>query len=163
MKRQPRPDLSAYNRARSAPFEDRYVPEPNSGCWLWLGAVVGRMGYGHMKVEGRAILAHRRSWLLRHGSIPDGLKVLHRCDVPCCVNPDHLFLGTVAANNADRDAKGRHRALRGEDHPAAKLTEAQVQRIRTDRRENTPIADSYGVTPAMIGHIKHKRAWRHLR
>ena len=77
-----------------------------SGCWLWLGPRDGD-GYGRFWINGRKTSAHRLAWTLAHGEIADGLHVLHRCDRPACVNPDHLALGTHWQNMADRDAKGR--------------------------------------------------------
>lgn len=80
-------------RTRGWPLEMRLerllVPEPNSGCWLWLGGV-GRGGYGLIKVHGKARMAHRVMYELRRGPIPDGLVLDHLCRTPCCVNPDHL-------------------------------------------------------------------------
>lgn len=78
------------------------------GCWLWAGSKRSEMGYGSFVVRGRSFAAHRVSWELTHGPIPPGLKVLHKCDVPACVNPDHLFLGTDKDNHQDKAAKGRH-------------------------------------------------------
>lgn len=84
----------------------RYVhPEPMSGCWLWIGVDDGDTGYG--RFGPRQHQAHRVSWLLYRGPIPAGLFVLHRCDVPRCVNPTHLFLGTQTDNVRDCIAKGR--------------------------------------------------------
>jgi HNH endonuclease len=75
-------------------------------CWPWTGWKRG--GYGRLRVEGRKqVSAHRFVWETVHGTIPDGLGVLHRCDNPCCCNPKHLFLGTPLDNARDRDAKGR--------------------------------------------------------
>jgi hypothetical protein len=79
-----------------------------SGCWLWLGAVIPD-GYGSTKVDNKAILAHRRSWVIHRGPIPPDAHVLHRCDNRLCVNPDHLFLGDNLINVADKMAKGRWR------------------------------------------------------
>ncbi len=92
-------------------FEASYIPEPNSGCFLWVKATTGVYGHGVMGRGRRGtglILAHRAAWELYRGPIPPGLLVCHRCDVPCCVNPDHLFLGTYADNNRDMVTKGRH-------------------------------------------------------
>jgi hypothetical protein len=90
----------------TARFAARCVPEPNTGCILWLAA--GTVdGYGTICVEGRSQRAHRVAWTLANGTIPAGALVLHHCDVPGCVNVAHLFLGDVAANVADKIAKGR--------------------------------------------------------
>jgi hypothetical protein len=75
------------------------------GCWLWTATRIGR--YGGFRFEGRSRTAHRVSWELAFGPIPDGLQVLHHCDTPLCVNPQHLFLGTPLDNARDRDSKGR--------------------------------------------------------
>jgi hypothetical protein len=85
---------------------DKVSPEPNTGCWLWLGAPVDWKGYGRFYRDGAAVLAHRAAWGLFRGE-PADLRVLHKCDNPACVNPDHLFLGTQLDNIRDRDAKGR--------------------------------------------------------
>ena len=82
------------------------VPEPMSGCWLWTGAMAGP-GYGHLRFEGEPWYAHRLSWCAFKGPIPAGFWILHRCDVPSCVNPDHLFVGTAKDNAQDREWKGR--------------------------------------------------------
>lgn len=103
-------------------FIDKFIPEPNSGCWLWTAYTLPK-GYGRIKVDGKAVLAHRVSHELHVGPIPEGLHVLHRCDTPSCVNPDHLFLGTPQDNMTDKMQKGRHVALKGSEHVRAKLTE----------------------------------------
>ena len=94
------------------PLSERFwaqvCPEPMSGCWLWSGAPLQNTGYGRIRVGQISKRAHRVSYELNIGVIPQGLSVLHRCDVPSCVNPRHLFLGTLLDNNRDRDAKGRN-------------------------------------------------------
>ena len=104
-------------------FNEKYIPEPMSGCWLWTGALrpAGRnhqVNYGMMLLprsrKGRS--AHRISWELHCGGVPEGMNVLHKCDVPLCVNPDHLFLGTHSENMKDCVAKGRKNAPSGANH-----------------------------------------------
>jgi hypothetical protein len=111
-------------------------------------------------------LAHRLSWELHRGPIPEGLKVLHSCDNPPCSNPEHLWLGTPAENNADRDRKGRLIVLRGEAQRNARLTAAAVRDIRTRyaRREAKPgaLAAEYGMGRSTIWRVIRREAWRHL-
>ncbi len=89
-------------------FNEKWMPEPNSGCWLWT-AYVDRDGYGNITINRKPTPAHRASWELFKGTIPKGLLVCHKCDTPACVNPDHLFLGTHKDNIRDSFAKGRKR------------------------------------------------------
>jgi hypothetical protein len=87
-------------------FEAKYIPEPNSGCWLWTANCnVG--GYGILKYQRKNRPAHRLSWRFYRGEIPTGLLVCHKCDTPACVNPDHLFLGTPTDSQRDCSRKGR--------------------------------------------------------
>lgn len=146
----PRPSL--YER-----FDAAYLPEPMSGCWLWENKL-DHKGYGRFKINGKGDRAHRVSWILHRGDIPLGMFVLHKCDVPCCVNPDHLFLGNHIVNMADMVQKGRQargmrhgwsihpdrcprgqrhgsflhpeRVARGELNGGSKLTAAQVVGIK---------------------------------
>lgn len=146
---------------------DRYVmPEPNSGCWLWLGTVNGS-GYGKMRVNYAQWSAHRLSYHLHKGTIPDGMLICHRCDNRLCVNPDHLFLGTHQDNNQDCAAKGRSYGYktRGEANPATNLTDAAVKEIVRRRLSGDrlkPLAKSFGVSPQAICNIMKGRSWTHV-
>jgi hypothetical protein len=90
-------------------FEGKYIAVPESGCWLWLGSV-SAFGHGWFWTGKVNDWAHRWSWRLFRGEIPEGMCVLHRCDVASCVNPAHLFLGTMAENVYDMVSKGRNRS-----------------------------------------------------
>jgi hypothetical protein len=142
-------------------IERRSIPEPNSGCWLWLGCDHGA-GYGVINVNRRQVFAHRASWMAHFGSIPDGQCVCHRCDIPACVNPVHLFLGSHQENAQDRERKGRRKALRGEETPAAKLSPEQVRAIFSDTRRQYDIADAYGINQGTVSDIKNRKIWKHL-
>jgi len=89
-------------------FEEKYVPEPMSGCWIWIGST-NAYGYGDIRYKQKPYKAHRASWMIHKGDIPNGMIVCHKCDVPACVNPNHLFLGTHMDNTKDKIAKGRMR------------------------------------------------------
>ena len=144
-------------------FHDKYIPEPNSGCWLWTAHVNWR-GYGGIQNNGRNFKAHRVSWELHNGPIPLGSQVLHRCDVPSCVNPGHLFLGSHQDNMDDKVAKGRqsYKLPLGEAHGRAKLNAEQVLGIRSASGPLRVIAARFGVGLAQIGKIRSGKAWKHL-
>lgn len=81
--------------------------QKTDGCWLWIGARANAFGHGYFSFRGGGALAHRHSYEIAHGRIPRGLFICHRCDVPACVRPDHLFAGTQGDNIRDAVAKGR--------------------------------------------------------
>lgn len=102
-------------------FESKLSPEPNTGCWLWLGAhgpTRGGLGYGAFRFEGGTESAHRAAFALYVGPIPDGLQVLHRCDNKACVNPAHLYAGTRTDNARDMVERGQ--AARGDRNGSRK-------------------------------------------
>jgi DNA-binding CsgD family transcriptional regulator len=111
-------------------------------------------GYGVVSIGGRPVRASRAAWEEAHGPIPTGLQVLHKCDMRCCVNPGHLFLGTHADNMADMAKKGRCPSLRGERHPQAKLSDAQRLAILADSRPQSEIARSFGIGQSMVSMLK---------
>lgn len=148
----------------SRPFMDFVSPEPNSGCWLWTGGLIST-GYGKMRHKGKMQRAHRVSYELHRGPIPTGMKVCHRCDVPTCVNPDHLFLGTDMDNAQDREAKGRGNQPKGERNRWAKLTAKQVGEIRAKKAEGQTarrIGLEYGISHRTVLDICHCKKWKHV-
>lgn len=136
---------------------------PAGDCWQWTDSLTAK-GYGRFSYNGKAERAHRVSWLLHRGPIPHGMLVCHRCDNPGCVNPEHLFLGTPAANMADMDAKGRrvNAPPIGEKARHAKLTSQQVIAIRAAVGSNREIAERYGITAANVGYIRRRQSWAHV-
>lgn len=139
-----------------------------SGCWLWSAAMDGA-GYGSVGARGKVRSAHREAFEAEHGeNSAVGLVVRHRCDTPLCVNPSHLELGTVADNNRDRDERGRHVALKGENHGLSKLTKADVLSIRAEyvhgSREfgQCALARRFGVAQSLISQTVHRKTWKHI-
>lgn len=147
-------------------------------CWPWRRAR-DRHGYGQFQLAGRMEQAHRVAWTLLRGPIPDGQHVLHRCDTPPCVNPDHLFLGSQGDNVRDMTAKGRQargdrhwmrlhpeRVARGEQNGSAKLTADSVRAIRERYAAGglslRRLAHTYGVSHTTIGEIVRGEKWGHL-
>jgi hypothetical protein len=140
-------------------FEKRYIPEPNSGCWLWIGSVFNT-GYGQFKHKKGYRRAHVASYRLFKGKIQRGLDVRHTCDVRCCVNPEHLILGTRKQIVWDSINRGRNAV--GEKNGASKLTKQDVLKIRNDTRSLAKIARDYDVHPPCIFKIKKRVHWRHI-
>ena len=144
-------------------FDSKWMPEPNSGCWLWLGTTTGC--YGGMTIGSRRdgtrrfIGAHRVSFELHIGPIPAGLSVLHKCDTPFCVNPDHVYLGTHDDNMADMKLRGR--SPHGERHGQAKLTLESVReiRLRVGGESHSQVARRFGVSRSLVSMIVSGKRW----
>ena len=148
-------------------LEDRFWLRVDRGavdeCWNWTGALFAGSGYGLVSVERVPRGAHRVSYELHHGPIPDGLFVCHRCDNPRCVNPAHLFIGTAADNSADMVAKSR--SANGERVAGAKLTAADVRRIRalsSGGLKPPQIAERFGVHTSHVRGILAGQTWKHV-
>ena len=136
--------------------------EKTDTCWRWTGAV-NTHGYGQTSLGGRQTGAHRLAWRFTYGPIPPGLSVLHRCDNPPCVRPDHLFLGTVTDNAVDMMAKGRGRV--GSRHGKAKLTEEIVREMRRRHamgERYVSLAAAFGVTPENVSTVCRRLTWTHV-
>lgn len=131
------------------PFETRFA-RSDAGCLEWQGAK-NPQGYGHFKLGGRWHYSHRYAWELANGPIPAGMFVLHHCDNPGCGDVDHLFLGTQRDNMRDSARKNRSGRV------PWKLTEAQVEAIRRDKRSARIIGEEYGVTGQHILRIRHRQ------
>lgn len=132
-------------------------PEPNSGCWLYIKT--GKLGYGTFWLNGSARQAHRAAWTLLVGPIPDGMQVNHKCHVRCCVNPNHLYLGTQTDNMKDMRDSGRERRALGELNGLAKLTIEMVKAIRKSDRKNCELAAFFSVAPTTISAIRNRKRW----
>jgi hypothetical protein len=130
-------------------------------CWEWNGTLT-KDGYGSFWLNGKTLRAHRASWILFEGEIPEGLQVLHKCDNPLCVRTAHLFLGTTQENTADRNKKNRQ--AKGEIQGASKLSSDEVAYIRKNyRRGNGSIlARTFNVSPSAISCITTGKYWRHI-
>lgn len=145
-------------------YEDYVVRRGPDDCWDW--KAFKHQGYGRMNVAApgqprRIVGAHRVSYMLHIGPIPEGLTVLHRCDNPSCSNPEHLSLGTNAENNQDRDRKGR--AARGSSIGVATLTDQNVRDIRADASLNDmEWARRLGVNHQAVRGARSGRTWGHL-
>jgi hypothetical protein len=147
------------------PLADRFwsLVQKGSDCWEWQGRRFDD-GYGSFYGRAHILRAHRLSYELTYGPIPEGMWVLHRCDNPLCVRPSHLFLGTNHDNVRDRIAKGR--GVKGERSPNAKLNAAKVKEIRRLFAKGgwtyTSLGRKYSVTRATIRFIVLRKAWKHV-
>jgi len=138
-------------------LEEWSIPEPNSGCRLWLGAEAGK-GYGRISIGNKNFRAHRISWEVHRGPIPIGLVVCHKCDVRACINPEHLFLGSQVDNIIDAITKGRMEAFlrrpkpRGAASHRAKLSNEAAEEIRRRRghRNGRQLAREFGVSSTTV-------------
>lgn len=131
-----------------------------TGCLEWTASKV--FGYGRCSFKGHRIYTHRLAWLIAVGPIPEKMHVLHKCDNRCCVNPNHLFLGTQLDNVHDAVKKGRH--PKGESNGQAKLTENDVLTIRRARGviSQRALANKFNVSQTTIKDAQLKKFWKHV-
>ncbi|MEX3914829.1 HNH endonuclease signature motif containing protein [Paraburkholderia sp. BR10872] len=145
-------------------IEDRCEKITETGCWIWM-FYTNSDGYGKIWWDGKSNSSHRTSYLSFVGPIPSGLLVCHRCDIPECCNPHHLFLGTDLENTRDKIKKGRFRAgtpQRGEQNVTARWTDEQILAIRADTDSQRVIAKKYGTSQGAISQIKNGKIWAHV-
>lgn len=144
-------------------FEQRFWSkvDKSGDCWLWKGSRFWS-GYGAFELNGKVQRAHRVAWELTFGSIPDELQVLHYCDNPPCVNPEHLWLGTKADNSADMAKKDR--VAYGEAQGSSKLKATEVVRIRklAGSMAQRPLARLFGVNQSQVCRIIQREQWARL-
>lgn len=157
----------------SETWEPRFWAKVNKtdGCWLWM-AGKKLSGYGQLQMgtfrNPKQMSSHRLSWSLANGPIPPGMSVCHKCDVPSCVRPDHLFLGTQKQNLADMVKKGRHArvAPKGEAHCHAKLTAANVLEARRLHKETgigcNRLGRMFGVNFRTMNLVLARKTWKHI-
>lgn len=149
-------------------FLDKAYPEPNTGCWLWVGKT-NWCGYGELHKkdnEYKMIFAHRYSYAIHKGLFDENLKVLHTCDQPCCINPDHLFLGTQQDNISDMDAKKRRKCGRGVNHGHAKINNLiaiEIKKMyRHGKYRQIDVAKHFGISRSVVSKVVNGAAWKHV-
>lgn len=143
-------------------YEAKVIRTEND-CWDWLGALDD--GYGQLRFHKAKLRAHRASWILHKGNILNNISVLHSCDNRKCTNPEHLFLGSRADNNADMVKKGRNKFFKEQDNPRAILNNDHVKKIKELLRLSRPIqeiADQFKVARHIIYSIRSKKTWVHI-
>jgi hypothetical protein len=147
-------------------YADKIVEVSESGCWIWTGATQAHNGYGRAYMPGAGDgMAHRFAYTAVNPQQDiSGAVIMHRCDVPSCVNPAHLRLGTQAENMRDMDIKGRRRPARGERVATSRLTKSAVEHIRARIKEGHGVRETareMGVSHVAVLNIINGRTWRH--
>lgn len=147
-------------------FYSKVILPNDDGCMIW-SAGKDSWGYGHLNINKSMAKAHRLSYELHYGEIPNGLLVLHKCDNPPCVAPEHLFLGTTLDNTKDCISKGRFTKPRiGENNPVSKLNVEAIRDIRkrlSNGETQQSIAKFYKISHATIYYVKNNKTWAHVK
>jgi len=144
---------------------DRFWSKVNKThtCWLWVASKRNADGYGSFDYNSKTVLAHRMTYEIKKGPIPNGKCVLHKCDTPLCVRPSHMFLGTHLDNSVDKIKKGRSRVLIGESNGNSKLTYQQAQWIRNQETINPKaVAERFNVSLWTVYRVTRGKSWRHV-
>lgn len=138
---------------------ERFWPKvvKTDNCWIWKGCLIPG-GYGQIWLNNRMVNAHRVAWEITYGHIPERLYVLHSCDNPPCIRPNHLFLGTQAENQQDSISKGRF--ARGGKNGQAKLTISKVNEIKISKLSQRKLANQFHVSRRTITDILKGRSWK---
>jgi len=140
-------------------------------CWIWTKTKPGKLGYCRVRIGGKKTLAHRLAYEIVNGELTKEKPcVLHKCDNPSCVRPDHLFAGTISDNNADkvrklRQSRGKAHSFPGSTHPASHLIESQVLEIRvrcSNGERQKDLSFQFGISKQAINDIVRGRRWLHV-
>lgn len=154
-------------------FVNKNGPTPDhkpdlGACWIWGGALKPA-GYGVFSFRGLSLFAHRVSWMMANGEIPSGLFIIHKCDLPCCVRPDHLMAGTQSDNISDAFRKGRMRghlkAMKGSKNGMAKIDESDIPKILSmlgAGMTQVEIAKQFGISNVSVRLIGIGATWKHV-
>lgn len=141
-------------------IEASSVKIPESGCWIWMKSL-NHQGYGKTCLgKGTNLSAHRASYEEKYGKIPNGMMALHTCDVPSCVNPDHIFLGTQQDNMTDKVNKRRQ--ANGENHGMSKLTKEQAFEAKYGTEDASSLSKRFNCSSTIIRQIRSGIYWKHL-
>jgi hypothetical protein len=164
-----RSPIGASNQER---FENYFLPEPMSGCYLWTGGTTkwGHGYFNHRKPDGsfHTYIAHRYAYVQKYGPIPDGMFACHKCNNASCVNPDHIYIGTPKQNTHDAMRIGRHRSVRrellsSERNGRAVLTWDAVRKMRAEYATGgitkSDLAHKYGVSPTAASLAIRRKTW----
>lgn len=151
-------------RRQAKTIKERSKTDEKTGC-IELVDGKSKRGYERLWVNGARVSAHRAAYQNKFGPIPKGMLVLHKCDNPHCINPDHLFLGTSQDNRNDMLRKGRQKVLLGETNPSSKLDNDDVLFIRTMARlgeKTSDLSAFLGVGKTTITNVIARRTWKHI-
>lgn len=151
--------MPAHRKDTADAFDQFWIPEPNSGCSLWLGGV-DRRGYGMFWFDGKTGRATHYALRRAGRPVPPGKMALHSCDNTFCVNDDHLFIGTAADNHADSRKKRRH--SHGEGHGQSELSERDILAIRASPESDRKLAARIGMNRSTISKIRLRKLWPHV-